>query len=345
MKRKLPFALLFALLLSVVTQAQINIPQTSGFKGYAILLPGYINAQTNQIAEGAPAFGPTSNEQITSIFNSPASVGAPAMAVGGEINYTWAKSRTQVFLGNRLEDLLRLDVVFGAGLRQELKDSSIIAISGLFTPTILKAWSDPYIEGVDREKTSLNFPGFRVRWGRMFKTELELTATVRFYSFGEELSGEWLVSQSRLLQQDMSELDRNGIVYRIQGLYILKFGKHQILPAFRYSIDNHNGPAVANSGYLAKVTYLYLTRRFILDINAGFAQTKANAVNPIYDQTMQANKILLGASAFIPIKKFKSSLLNIIIFSEYYREDANIDFYDSGLGMIGLGLVWRTLKQ
>ncbi len=324
--------------------AQLNIPDSSGFAGYATVLPGYIVGTTSQFAEGAPALGEISDQKVNSIFERPGQKSTGMLGAGGEINYTFGKSRTQLFLGNRFEDLLRLDVVFGVGIRQELKDSSIIALSLLYTPTRLKVWSDPYIENQERRRTALAFPGMRFRWGRMFGSELEITATARFYRLDDENSGDWLVTQNRLDVDELGKLDRNGIGYRLQALYLFSFGKHNFLPAFRYRIDNHDGKAIANQGYLTKFTYLYRTKRIILDINAGYGQVWAQEENPIYQSTLESNRYVFGLTAIAPVKLFKSSVLSLMFYSEYYSENANIDFYDSSFGVVSLGVIWKTLR-
>jgi len=145
--------------------AQDDIPKTSGFSGFALLGPGYFNVEHSLLVTGAPLLDDVGTPQIESIFDPPPSGSAPALLVGFELNYTFSSTRTQLYLGSRLEDLLRLDILIGLGVRQELPDSSILAASLLLTPLELKYWSDPYIEGEDRKRTGLYFPGIRIRWG------------------------------------------------------------------------------------------------------------------------------------------------------------------------------------
>ena len=147
--------------------AQDDIPTTSGFSGYVLVGPGYFKVKSNRIVTGAPLLGDVGNTRIESIFDPPEPKGSAAFMLAGEVNYTFGKSRTQLFFGNRLEDILRLDIAYGLGIRQELPDSSIMALSVLFTPLELKFWEDSYVEGEDRIKTGLNFPGLRFRWGRL----------------------------------------------------------------------------------------------------------------------------------------------------------------------------------
>ena len=74
--------------------AQEDIPETSGFSGYLMFFPGYIRVESNMIASGAPALYDIGHKQIESIFEPLKPKSAPALGVGGELNYTFAKSRT-----------------------------------------------------------------------------------------------------------------------------------------------------------------------------------------------------------------------------------------------------------
>jgi hypothetical protein len=196
---------------------QDEIPQTSGLSGFAIAGVSYWNVADNLLIGGPPVvLNEVSEKRIDSIFDSPSSLSSPGVLLGGQIDYTFSSTRTQLFFGNRLEDILRMDVVFGFGVRQEFGNAGIFALSYLMTPADLEFWSDPYIEGEDRAATQLDFPGFRIRWGQMFGTGLELTITDRFYNFKNESSGNWLVGQNRLDPEQQPLLNRSGDVMRFQ---------------------------------------------------------------------------------------------------------------------------------
>jgi hypothetical protein len=212
------FASCILTLTSNFIQAQDVIPQTSGFSGYVLVIPGVFVISNSLLASGAPLLDDVGSIQISSILASPESNAAPAMPVAGELNYTFSKSRTQLFFGNKFEDIIRLDVAYSLGVLQEIGNAGILVANFLFTPLQLKFWSDPYIEGVDRVKTELNFPGFRIRWRRIFQTGLELTVIARQYRHADERSGEWLVSQGRLDASDIPLLNRDGEFYRFKAL-------------------------------------------------------------------------------------------------------------------------------
>ena len=326
--------------------AQDDIPETDGFSGFIITGPGIFNVKSNLLVTGPPLIQDVGNVKIESVFDSPESNTALAWAFAGEINYTFSKSRTQIFFGNRLEDVLRLDVPFGLGVRQELRDESIMALSLLSTPAELKFWNDPYVENEEREKTILTFRGLRWRWGRMFKTGLELTATFRWYQHDLEKSGEWLVDQGRLDEEDQDLLDRDGNVIRLMGLYRFDFGgKHRLEPAIRVIYDNHHGEAMANQGLAAKVTYIYYTPKIVLDFNAIYGRRNMKAVHPIYGEKADSNRFGAAFTFFKPFKITEKSIWSFWGSVEYYNEDSKVDFFDSNVAAVMGGIMWKHRKK
>jgi hypothetical protein len=318
-----------------------SIPATSGFSGFILVSPGYFNVESNQIVTGAPLLDDVGTAQIDSIFSSPSSKTSPALTIGAELNYTFASTRTQLYYGNRLEDVLRLDIAVGLGLRQELPDESVLSVSLLNTPLDLEVWSDPYIEGERRKRTELNVPGARVRWGGILNTGLELTATVREYSYDEENGGDWLVDQGRLESDQQHLLDRDGDAMTLQALYRIEKNKNRFEPAVRYIKEDLDGSAVELEGYSLQLTYLYLSPKVVIDTNLIYGVREATDVHPVYGKVLDTERWGTSVTAFIPIKKWKTSQMSVLIAAEVFWENANIDFYDSRINSISVGLLWR----
>ncbi len=338
-------ALLFALAVRPVW-SQDAIPETSGFSGFFLATPGYFKVESNFIVTGAPLLGDVGNDVIESIFAAPASQSSPALLAGGEITYTFASTRTQVFFGNRIEDLLRLDLAFGLGVRQQLPDASILAASVLTTPLDLKVWSDPYVEGEARTRTSVDLPGIRLRWGRILKTGLELTGTYREYRYDAETSGNWLIGEGRLNPADQPLLNREGTTRRLQALYRIDVAqRHRFEPAVRFIVDDLDGAAVASKGYTLQFTYLYRIPKLLLDANVIYGKREADAIHPVYGEVLATDRFGVALAAFIPVKRFKSSVLSLVIGGEIFRENANITFFDSSIASVNFGFVWRHIKK
>jgi len=330
-----------ACLIATPSSGQMSISDSSGFSGFVFGGPGYFNISSSLIVSGAPLLGDVGEPKIVSITDAPSANGVAAFPFVFELNYTFGKSRTQLFVGNLLEDILRLDVRVGIGVRQQLRDNSILTASLLLTPLELKFWSDPYIEGEERKPTGLYFPGVRLRWSHVLKTGLVLTTTFRQYRFNEEKSGEWLFNQGRIDLDEVSLLDRNGDVLKLEALYRIKLKKHHLSPAIRYWNEAHNGAAMAQKGFTIKLKYLYQNPKWILDVNLLYGSRKANEIHPIYDTKLDANRYGGSLVIFFPIKVYKSSVLSIFVGGEIFTENSNVDFFDSHVNMVMVGVVWR----
>ena len=320
-----------------------SIPLTSGFRGFVLFGPGYFNVKSNLVVKGPPLLGDIGNTRINSLNSSANSQNAAAFAAVGELNYTFAGTGTQVFLGNRLEDVLRLDLAFGLGVRQDIGNGGVIAASVLTTPTELEVWTDPYVEDQDRISTKVDRPGFRLRWGRILNTGLELTLTERDQKYTAENSGDWLIDEGRLDPADQPLLNREGESWQGQALYRIDTAnkRHRFEPAIRYNKDDHDGAAIANQGPTLKLTYLYMTPRIVIDANAVLGSREADAVHPVYGQTLDWNRYGASLSAFVPIKLGNKNRWRAFVAVEYFRDDANINFFDTHVASILAGLVWR----
>ena len=63
--------------------------------------------------------------------------------LNADIRYTFADTRTQIFLGNLILDAVRFDFTQQLGLRQEMGDKGIVATSLVFNVMPVELWSDP----------------------------------------------------------------------------------------------------------------------------------------------------------------------------------------------------------
>jgi hypothetical protein len=317
-----------------------KIPETSGFGGYFLVVPGVFDVSSNMIYSGAPLLDDVANNPIESIFEPPSSQSSAAVPLAGEVNYTFSGTRTQLFFGNRLEDVLRLDVSFGLGVRQELPDKSVMALSVLGTPLDLKLWSDPYVEGENRVKTDLDQPGVRFRWGQMFKTGLEFTAQYRQYEFDEERSGDWLVTEGRLNPASVPLLNRNGNIWRAQFRYRIRTGeRHVFEPTLRYTNWDLDGAAVAHAGPSLQLTYLYITPKLVVDLNLLYHVHESDTVHPVYDTVLEADRYAVAVTVFYDL--FKAKRWRAIGNADFARENTNIAFFDSKVIALTVGAIWR----
>ena len=148
------------------------VPQKGGVGGFVNLGGGGIGIESNLIASLAEGFADTSDDVVDELDDSPDQETAAIPMVNFELSYTFAESRTQIYVGNLLEDFLTLDLSARAGIRQEVGKLGIIGAAYVRTSVATEVWSDPYAVGVSRQETEFIAEGVRLNWGRLLNTGL-----------------------------------------------------------------------------------------------------------------------------------------------------------------------------
>ena len=323
--------------------AQSRMPDSSGVSGYVLISPGVIWMDNSFIESGPPLMDPIGEYTIDDIRAHPPQNQSGVLAFAGEVNYTFGSSRTQLFFGNRLEDILRLDVSFGLGVRQELPDKSVLAASVLATPLTLKHWEDPYVEGEPRIKTKMNAPGARLRYGSAFGTGLELTLTWRAQTFETERSGAWLAAQGRINESERAQLIREGNLISAMAMYHIKLGRHNLLPAIRFYRDDREGKAVSSTRFDGKLTYIYRSPGILVDINLVAGARDWDAVHPAYGEIVSSTRVGGAFIVVLPVARFWNGAFSVVAGAELLEENATVDFFDTSIRWLNAGISWRHL--
>ena len=137
-RKTLLVVLLIGFASSAYGQPLEAIPQESGFSGFVNAGGALWRVEDNMVKK--VGFFEISDDNINSIDDKPKSEYAVTPILTMNLRYTFASTRTQLFLGNQLEDLLRFDVATLIGLRQELVDQSVIGVSYVFSPVVTKVY-------------------------------------------------------------------------------------------------------------------------------------------------------------------------------------------------------------
>ena len=317
--------------------SMLPIPQESGFSGFINLGVGAITAKSNTIAGNSLAT--IGEERIDSLTESPDSENDVIPLINGELAYTFASTRTQLYLGNSFEDFIRFDTAALAGVRQELPDKSIAALSYVFSAIRTEVWTDPYVVGQDRTKTDRTSSGLRLGYDKILGSDFEIQFTWRSIDLDEERSG---LTQLGLPPDQAKLLDREGDSYEFEVIYPFRFkqGKHILAPAFSYRRLDLDGEAMANDHYQGQVTYAYIGERFSVTGNLIFGIADADKTNPIYLEKREDD--IYGVSLTVFYRRFLDVQgLSLVGTAAYFRSDSNIDFYDTTIGLLGLSVLYR----
>lgn len=311
------------------------IPQESGVRGYVNLGATAMRVKNNMVA--GLSVVDIGEERSGSIFDGPDSESLVVPGLNGEVNYTWAETRLQVFLGNRLEDFIRFDSTTVLGLRQEAGDLGILEGSVLIASLPTKVWEDPYVEGVDRVETDRFSTGVRIGWDKIMGSEFEVSVSTRKISIDTERSGEFV----GLSPAEAALLNREGNCLVGEVLYVYRLGEgHFLVPALRATRFDLDGDAMNNDRLGAQVTYTYSWDRVRLVTNLSVGKADYDEEHPIYKKTREDDLLGLTVSGIWPnwLGHERWTGMTSLL---YASQDSNISFYDSDVYGLSLSALYR----
>ncbi|MHC4206610.1 MAG: DUF2860 family protein [Planctomycetota bacterium] len=328
---------LIALFTTVVSAIE-PIPEESGFSGYLNLGAGYLKAETNMM-KGTKIFS-VGDDRIDSINEGPDSESSATPLLNAELRYTFAESRTQLYVGNQLEDFLRFDFSALLGVRREFSDKSIGAISYVTTGIAAEVWKDPYVDNAKRDETDRTANGVRLELDKAAGTMFGFQYQFRTIEIDDELSG--TLGGLVLTPAQIDLLDREGDHHRGEVKYTwLLGGGHALVPAFRYSKHDLDGDAMAYDRYAFMLSYAYRAQKYSLVANASVGTQDYDETNPIYGRTQDDDTYGVGLTTFLHEPFGLPKAYSLVGTLAYYETDSNISFYDSSVLLAGTSLFYR----
>ena len=339
---KISITLLF--LISVNLKGQVNLPETSGLRGFVRPSFGYLNFRSNTIASFLRY--DLANPQIQSIYSRPETQEMPLFLLPFEVNYTFSKSKTQLMLGTQLDDLIRFNLTMQLGVRQQFDKAGIFQFSLLLNSLPTMVWTDPYVANVDRVQTERHSYGLRFMWDKIMNSNFRVQYSVRRIKIGNEESGShiWLTPEQQAL------LSRKGFTHTVELLYWIKLKKkHLIAPALVYIRDAREGSARARNAIEARINYSWFAKQFTVTTNVFIGFTKHEAENPVYLKTQQDIYYNLVAAVYYKNpwgwKIGNSEPMSFFLSIAAYQANTNIDFYYRDALMISGGILFRWAKR
>jgi hypothetical protein len=324
-------------LLAASTQAAVIIPQKGGFSGYVNVGAGAVDVETNMISTIASGNVDVGGETIKDLNSSPGSESAAIPTINFELSYTFEKTRTQVHIGNLMEDFLSFDMNTSAGVRQDVGNWGIIGASVQATSLVTDVWRDPYETNTKRKDTERTNKGARVFWQQIGSSGLELRYTYSEVDVDKERSGD---SLDYLTTAERKSLDRNGDIDRYEAMYEFRAhdDRHLITPGLMYTKQDRDGDAMSNDATGISLNYIYIqSEKWRYVFNAGYADLNYDDVNPIYGEKDGGERYSGSATVFYSAPfGLKKWALNGTV--GWFQEDHDIDFYDASVGMFSIGM-------
>jgi hypothetical protein len=316
-----------------------RIPQESGFSGFVNAGAGLWRVENNMVKR--IGFFKIGDSNISSLDDKPRSEYSVSPILNFNLRYTFASTRTQVFLGNQLEDLLRFDTATFLGVRQELVDQSIIGVSYIYSALVTEVYKDPYDTSGSRNGTDRNINGVRLSYEQILSTDLSFQYTYRNIDIEAERSG----SALGLPNSQADRLIRDGHQHDVEFLYryVLEDGgiRHTLIPSFKYSRFDLDGEAMSNNAVLFNLNYRYDVEQFAFVVNGYYGYADYDKKNPVpnFDKTRNDNRYGFGLIGFYK-NLFGRTDLNLTASVTMNRQDSNIDFYDSEVDLYFVSLFY-----
>ena len=328
------------LLLSPITQAEvIRIPTESGWSGAIGFGLGYSQYSSNLTA--GTRFSKLGSDTVSSIQSEPESShklnGNPYF----DIRYTFAEQRGQLFLGNLLQDAVRLDLAQQIGYRQELKDNGIVSASLVFSGLPIDVWQDSYQEGSPRQETKRSSNGFRLDWDSIAGSQASTSYTYRKVSLDQDLNGTWAVENDLIDASQQKDLQRGGELHQFEMSYNVLAGKGRFfIPAIKYTQRNLDGAAMAGHSYGLQLTYASFHQSFSTIINGYWGQRIHDQDNPIYQQKTDSTEWALNANLFYH-SPFGLNGWDLVSSASYAIANSAVDFHDVAAKSLRFNLLYR----
>ncbi len=328
--------LTLTLLISAGAHAVSPIPDQDGFGGFLSLGLGAASVESNFLAE---AIGQDLGDKNISSLGSPDSESIALPLVAFELSYVF-DGKTQLFVGNLLEDYLRFDFSTRFGVRQDLGSAGLGSVSLLASPSATKVWENPYATGVDRDSTDRTASGIRLSWDKIMGTGLEIRVSTREIDIDDEDSGTGLIPA--LSQPDIDSLDRNGDHNTLNVRYLFGYSKtSKFLVGLNSTEVDLDGDAMSYDSTSFELTWLYTPDKDLKVVTNFVLGTRDyDAVHPVFGEKADTDFGMFSVTGFFPgLWGFKDWVPNALLVVG--RDDSDISFFDSKVTIVGFGFINR----
>ncbi len=326
--------LALTLLISASAHAVSPIPDRDGFGGFLSLGLGAASVESNFLAE---AIGQDLGDKNISSLGSPDSESIALPLVAFELSYVF-DGKTQLFVGNLLEDYLRFDFSTRFGVRQDLGSAGLGSVSLLASPSAVKVWENPYATGVDRDSTDRTASGIRLSWDKIMGTDLEIRVSTREIDIDDEESGTGL----GLTAAEIASLDRNGDQNTLNVSYLFGDSKtSKFLVGVSSTEADLDGDAMSYDSTSFELTWLYTPDKALKVVtNLVVGSRDYDAVHPVFGEKADIDFRAFTVTGFFPgLWGFKDWVPNALLVVG--RDDSDVSFFDSEVTIVGFSFINR----
>lgn len=323
------------------------IAKEDGFSGFIAAGVSSMKYKSNMYA-GTTFDDEMSDKKIDNINSKADSDNSIQPSFNYNLKYTFAKDETEIYLGTLLEDVLTFDGTTVFGLRKKFDSLGILGVSLLGSSVPSKTWQDPYATGTDRKVADMTSRGISVKYEGIMNTQFDVELRQRTYKIdGGDKSGlhaprNGEVAHGLTDSELNDELDREGDLSQLIISYTKNIeNKHIIKTDIRLSDYDLDGKAMQYTRTGIKLDYLYLGEKWNFVGVFGISKDTYDKKNPLYAK--KADSINVGGAITALYKNpfDLSKKLSLTATIAKYRSNSDINFYDSKINMINLGVLYN----
>ena len=306
-----------------------------GLSGFVHITGGMFNYRTNTIAS---FLNRGISDKVTNSLYTISDTEFQASPLGAlELKYTFKNKKSQLFFGNSILDIVRLDFVQQFAIRKLFENNEYVSIGMLLSTVPVAVWEDPFIVDVERVATKRNSLGIRTEWANIAQSNIGLRYEIRKITLGEH-SGSFL----GLTLDEQNLLDRNGFDHRMTISYSKKFSNsHTFIPAINVKYNDANGKSKKGLGMSIEISHAYHKNKISLVSNLSGGYRKYSAVNPIYQTTQSNTEFSIVESLFYRLNNNLNRALLLTASVAYVQSRSNINFFTQSGLLAQLGIMLK----
>ena len=345
---KIVKSIIAASLLAGSAMAIEPIQKEAGWSGGVLLGAGHVKYENNEVAGNRLV---DLEDKRISDRGSPSEESATIPVVTGIARYTLENRRTEFFAGNSLEDYLRMDSALALGVRHDFEGVGILGVRLLASATPTDVWEDPLVVGEKRKSTERSSVGIGLKWERIMESNFEVDLRARNVEFDKDRNGESLVNNALAGQENPNGgyyitdtqqklLEREGTIVSLEALYTWTMNDSNIfVPSIKFINNDRDGDARDYTQTELKVTHIFHNPKWLVATSLYVGAASYDDNNPVFKDKQDSDYVGGGINA--TYKKpfgWKDWGINGGFYAS--KGDSDINFYDTSLMMVTLGMVY-----
>ena len=322
------------------------ISKEDGFSGFVAVGVSSMKYESNMYA-GTNFDDEMTDKNIDTVNDSPDKETSTQPSFNFNVKYTFAEAQTEVYIGTLLEDVVTFDSTAILGLRKNFDGVGILGVGLLGSVVPTKTWEDPYKTSGARKSTDMTSTGISVKWEGIMESGFDVELRARTFDIdGGDKSGTNTTTgaypHGLTTSQLNSELDREGDLTQLITAYRFNVGKKNFLRAsIRLSDYNLDGKAMEHTRAGFKLDHAYMGEKWNFITVLGMSKDSYDNTNPLYNKKADTDNIGAAFTAMYKNPFDISKDLSLTATAALYDSDSDIDFYDSSVTMINLGVLYK----